>query len=53
VRCSLKKFNDLDDFISRNEIEVMSFKDCVIARWKSTRSYKKGFTRVMETWTNQ
>lgn len=53
MRFSLKKYNNLDDFIRRNEIEVMSFKDCVVARWKSTRSYKKGSTRVNETWTNQ
>lgn len=50
---NLKKYDNFDDFVIRNDVEIMSFKDGIIARWKSSKTYKSGMQRVTETSTNQ
>ncbi len=50
---NLKEYDNFDEFIKRNDIEVLSFNDGIAARWKSSRRYKSGMQRVTETVTNQ
>ncbi|WP_231756778.1 hypothetical protein [Mariniplasma anaerobium] len=50
---NLKKYDNFDEFLQRNDIEVITFQDGIVARWKSTRTYKRGVQRVTETRTNQ
>lgn len=43
---NLKKYDNFDEFIKRNDIEVLSFNDGIAARWKSSRRYKSWGHRV-------
>jgi hypothetical protein len=50
---NLKKYANFDEYIKRNDIEVLSFNDGIAARWKSFRRYKSWGHRVTETTTSQ
>lgn len=50
---NLKKYENFDDFVRRTDVEIMSFKDGVAARWRSSLTYKSGVQRVTETRTHQ
>lgn len=42
-----------DDFIKKYNVEVMSFSDIFVARWKSQKTYKKNMQRITETTVHQ
>lgn len=44
---------DFDDFLKRNNVEILTYPDGVAARWKSQSSYKKGVQRIIVTRVNQ
>lgn len=46
---NLSKYQNFDEFLQRNNVEVMSFQDGVIARFKYTLRYKEFPYRVTET----
>ncbi len=50
---NFKMYKDFDDFLEREDIEVLTFSDGVAARWHSYISYKKGIYRITERHTNQ
>ena len=49
----LKKYLNFDEFVSRNNIEILSIKDGVASRWQTYHSYKRSMQRVTETRVNQ
>lgn len=49
----LKGYEDFENFIERNGVEVLSFSDGVAARFKTFRSYKRGVQRISETSVEQ
>lgn len=50
---NLKKYENFDEYLKRNDIEVLSFNDGIVARWKWSRRYKSWGHRVTETITSQ
>jgi hypothetical protein len=50
---NLKKYANFDEYLKRNDIEILSFNDGIVARWKWSRRYKSWGHRVTETITSQ
>jgi hypothetical protein len=49
----LKKYLNFDDFVSRNDIEILSIKDGVASRWQTYHTYKKSMQKITEKRVNQ
>lgn len=53
TKFNLRKYQNFDEFVSRNNIEILSFNGRVYARWITHLSYKKNSQRINEKKLNQ